>query len=361
MTNRRVRAVLIAIVSAAGVGIVCWFTLIVPHWVIGAEQGQLSPSERMAAESTLRGQAITLVSVLSGLVVARYGVHRYYLDKDKQRLDEDKHLTGLFDSAAGRLASDSPSVRAVAVRTLHRLMVDSARDHLAVLYTLCDVLRQFATPPTEPEPEPGAGAGAGAGAGEDRPAAEVTAAVDALRERPERPEGRPLDLTGVYLRGADLHGVRLRFALLGHERHGSADLARADLSDADLTGVVWPQATLAGATMRSATLADATLAGSDLTGADLRLVAARGARLPKALLFQADCTGIDLRDADLRGARLRGALLAGADLTGTNLAGADLSGTDLREVRGLTTARVRDAIIDATTALPAGIDPARMS
>jgi len=103
-------------------------------------------------------------------------------------------------------------------------------------------------------------------------------------------------LAGAYLYGANLAGARMRGAYLRR-----ADLRGADLADADLAG--------------------ADLAGAYLNGADLR----------RADLRRADLLQADLRRADLTGADLTGAVLAGADLT--------------------------DALYDAATVWPDGVDP----
>ncbi|MFF2086101.1 pentapeptide repeat-containing protein [Nocardia sp. NPDC058176] len=341
MTTRWVWAGAAVGVSIAAVVGVSWFVVAVPDRLLGADGARMTAVERVTAVTAIRAQLITYVSVLGGLVVVAYGVYRYYLEKAKQRLDEDKHLTGLFDSAAGRLADPEPAVRAVAVRTLFRLMVDSPRDHLLVLHSMGDVLRRYAVHDQHPD---------------GRLSPEVAAAVDALRDRPHRDEPRPLDLTGVWLRGADLTGAVLRGVRLGRPQHPGADLSDADLTAADLTAASWPRAHLSGARLHRARLHRTDFTAADLTGADLTDTVATEARLTDATLFRADLSRADLREANLSGARLRGAILESADLTGASLTGADLSGTDLRTVRGLTETMVRATTIDATTALPPGMN-----
>ena len=81
----------------------------------------------------------------------------------------------------------------------------------------------------------------------------------------------------------------------------------------------------------------------------------------------ADLMGARLRGADLRGASLRGAYLIGADLRGADLERADLLGADLRaaDVRGarlagaifLTRPQLDTARGDASTTVPASLDP----
>ena len=102
------------------------------------------------------------------------------------------------------------------------------------------------------------------------------------------------DLSGAYLRGANLRG---------------ADLSGAYLRNADLRG-----ADLSGAYLRNA-----NLRGADLSGADLS-----GAYLSGAYLRNANLRGAYLSGADLSGAYLSGAYLSGADLSGAYLSGAYL-------------------------------------
>ncbi|GAA5043059.1 pentapeptide repeat-containing protein [Nocardia callitridis] len=314
-----------AVVAVAAAG---WLVLVAPGWVVGADADLMSPTERASALNNARGQCLTFVTTMGGLVVIAYGVNRYYLEKDKQhlehdkqRLDNDKHLTGLFDSAAARLASTDPTVRAGAVRTLARLMGDSPRDHMAVRDTVCDVLRHYAHTSTS---------AGGIGA-----SPEIVAAVDALRQRPPRVEPRPLDLTEVQLPRADLIGANLADAIL-------------------------PCADLIGAKLSRAQLIRAVLTGADLTEATLEHADATGAVLARSNMPRADLTGAILREADLRRSVLYCATLRFADLTDADLTDTDLRGADLRETTGLTEAAVRETIVDADTRLPSGIGHPRL-
>jgi uncharacterized protein YjbI with pentapeptide repeats len=301
----------VVVAAVVVLGALSWFVVVLlPGWTAGGDVARLPPAERLTAVGAVRTQWITWTSVITGLGVGAYGVYRFYLDKDKQRLDQDKHLTGLFDSATGRLESDDPTVRAGGLRTLFRLMTDSPRDHQPVVDTLCDVLRQRA---------------ADSAAG--RLPRDVVAAADALRDRPDRPEIRPVDLAGVRLPGVRWPGIRLPHA----------DLGSVCLDGADLTGAV---------------LTGADLAGADLGKAKLAGVTAAGATLKNAVLTGADLSSANLRDADLTRARLQGATVAGADFTGADLTDADLRGVDLRTTTGLTGASLERAVVDGDTVLP---------
>jgi len=233
-------------------------------WLGGADLQALSPKDRLDALSTIRDQIGTVVGALSVGGGLYYTARKYFLDRDKQ-------FTDRYKDANGHLESADQVVRAGGVRTLDRILHDSPRDRNRVLSSLADFLRAHAN-------------------GDPQPA--VTAAVDALRNRPRARADEPLNLREIRLPRADLRAI---------------DLRQADLTGAELTGAV-----LTGATLDHAQLADATLIGADLTGARL----------------------------------------TGAVLTGARLHQADLTGADLREVTGLTGDQLARAVVDATTALP---------
>ena len=142
------------------------------------------------------------------------------------------------------------------------------------------------------------------------------------------------------LRGVNLGGTYLLYAVLSGVNLYNADLRGADLRKAVLSGVNLYNANLRGADLRKAVLSgvnlhNADLRSVDLRGADLRKADLsdaflRGADLRKADLSDADLSDTDLRKADLRGTDLRGADLRKAVLSDANLRNADLSGADLR-------------------------------
>ena len=96
-----------------------------------------------------------------------------------------------------------------------------------------------------------------------------------------------------------------------------------------------------------AELRNALLQQADFHDANLERADLNGARLSVADLMRANLAGADLRGADLWMSDMKDAKLDGADLRGANLA----------EVTNLTVAQLRVAIIDETTALPAGLAP----
>lgn len=91
------------------------------------------------------------------------------------------------------------------------------------------------------------------------------------------------DLTGAYLLGARMVGLRgHRVVLLG------ATLRNAELCGADFEGANLKGADLRSANLQGINLANATLTEADLRGANLRRADLRGADLSRAMLFEAD-------------------------------------------------------------------------
>jgi pentapeptide repeat protein len=307
--------VLLVVVSVIVVVVVVWFVLgPLPGWIAGPEADRLGLGERLALVGSVRGQCIQLVSVSGGLATVVYGTRRYFLDREKQRLERDKYVTDRFSAAVGHLGSTDETVRAGGVRTLARIMADSPRDHQWVVDTLVDALRHWSTERADHR---------------GRVPDDVAAAAAALRARPDRDEAR-LELVEVHLPEVNLRGARLD---------------GADLTEADLKGAILSGARLAGATLPRADLQEADLSNADLGRADLG-----SADLRHAIL-----TGANLTGADLSRARLSGTALARCRFEGAELTGADLRGADLREAVGLTAEAVRKAITDHHTEVPDGM------
>lgn len=305
-------------------GAVVWFFGVpVPEWAVGSSDG-LTRMEWLTAVGDTRSSLLTGLSVAAGIVTAGLGVRRYFQDRDKQRLEEDKHLTSQFDAAWSRLASEDPLIRANAIRTLFRLMTRSEPDRPLVLRSVCDLLRQRTEDGADPS----------------RPAPDVTAAVDALRERIPQTQLDPLDLRNVRLPGTDFRGASLRGACFGQ----AAVLSDADLTGADLRDVTSSGLVLSGAALPSALLSHAVLEQADLQHATLHDVDARAGSFAEADFRDADLSGADLRGATLRRARFAGAKLGRANLAEADLTDVDLSGVDLSTTIGLTRESLSSAV-----------------
>lgn len=278
-----------------------------PVWLSRGDLAQLSPKDRLAATSTLRGHfapTLGVVLALLGFVVTARGVvftaRKYWLDQDSQYIDR-------FNTAIGYLDSDNPVTREGGVWALQGIMRDSPRDRNRGRAILSHFLQHRTR------------GGSPSGV---RPAREIGAALEVLRTLPPLPPNSrdpdiPLDLTGLRVAHADLREAPFT----------AAHLARADLSHAALRDAI----------LDGADLTQANLAGGDLRGANLR-----GANLTEARLATTDLTG-----ADLTGAGMSGAGMSGAILAGTMLARATMLDTV-----GLTRSQVAAARTDSATRLP---------
>ncbi|MFE3174693.1 pentapeptide repeat-containing protein [Amycolatopsis sp. NPDC059090] len=328
------RSVGIAAAIVVVLGAVEWlFAVPLAERAVGPQRPDMSSAEWLTAVNNARSSLLTGLNVGAGIATAGLAFLRYSLDRQKQRLDEDKHVVSQFDSAWSRLGSDDPAIRANAVRTLARLMIDFERDRPSVVRSICDLLRQRAT----------------AAAEGTRPDPDVVAAVDALRERPDNGQTDPLDLAGVKLTGADLTGANLRGTICDE----GTVLSRAKLTSADLTGATLALVDLRDAVLNSAKLENAMLDGAKLPNARLADAIATGASFAgEADLRGADLSRADFRNANLSRARLRGATLDRTDLTGADLTETDLTGTDLSTAVGLTAAALKSAAADMSTILP---------
>ncbi len=163
---------------------------------------------------------------------------------------------------------------------------------------------------------------------------EALAEIEAARR-----EGRPAQLTGADLEGANLEAADLKYANLQDASLANANLEGANLVEAYLKGAILGAANLRGAKLGRANLTNANLKGANLTGAVLINAHLDGADLTSAHLTRADLYGAILNGAilygayligaDLSRAKLEDAILTRASLTSANLEGANLTGTNL--------------------------------
>ncbi|PZO20877.1 MAG: hypothetical protein DCF25_05855 [Leptolyngbya foveolarum] len=155
-------------------------------------------------------------------------------------------------------------------------------------------------------------------------------------------ESTEIDLSGIDLDSANLHGINL-----SHVNLTSANLSRTYLRDANLTGSNLSSARLCDASLPGASLNDATLTCANLDGAILVSADFTGADLSGARLTGIDFKNVNLMDANLSGVNLvetlhrdvnfsrlnmRGAVLRDSELAWIPLIATDLRGADLRGV-----------------------------
>jgi uncharacterized protein YjbI with pentapeptide repeats len=148
--------------------------------------------------------------------------------------------------------------------------------------------------------------------------------------RREHPVGY-LNLSGAYLRRADLEDANLRGVDLSLADLWEASLRKADLGKANLSGAHLHDANLSLAILYEADLGKANLSGTNLYGANLHGADLSEADLSLAYLGEADLgkanlSGTNLHGTNLHGANLKEAVLQRATLINTNLTDADLTG-----------------------------------
>ncbi|WP_280236029.1 pentapeptide repeat-containing protein [Nocardia cyriacigeorgica] len=277
--TQRVFAIIGGVVAIAAI---IWLVYQVPAWL----------TRDVKEAEGFRTQLVQLIGFGIAGAVAVYGIKKHYLDRDKQYTDS-------YSAAVSKLGSADSFLRAGGARELERIMDYTPADQIRVVETYADFLRHHSATSDRPDSA-------------QRPAADVTAVLAALRRRRVAADEPTLDLSRIQVPNADMRGMRLP----------GADLSRSNLNGADLT--------------------DATLTDADLTATTFNRADLSNARLCRAKLI----------DARFVAATLRGADLTGADMTGCALKDADLRGADLREVRGLTAEQLADARTDATTRLP---------
>jgi uncharacterized protein YjbI with pentapeptide repeats len=188
------------------------------------------------------------------------------------------------------------------------------------------------------------------------------------------------DLTGVNLKGAQLHGASLIKTKLNHAELNNAQLQGTNLKNAllinaKLNGATMDEAILEDAEMQLSSCSKASLNGADLTAAkmDCAFLASAsfiGAILQNASMICVDANWSIFRAADLSAsnfvhAQLQGADFFAADLTGSNLAqttmvdanltAANLQGSNLKNSNmldaNLYAANLKDALSSEKTNL----------
>lgn len=166
------------------------------------------------------------------------------------------------------------------------------------------------------------------------------------RWRREKPNTKPdlsgADLSGAFLRGAnlsetDLRGTRLIRADLIGASFRNANLCKADFVSATLLTADFSGADLSDANLYQADLRGANLYAANLDRAYLREANLRGAnffqtKLRETILFEANLNDAHLRRADLTGAELSGASCLRTDFEGATLADCNVYGISAWDV-----------------------------
>ena len=280
----------------------------------------------------------SLLTALVALGAAWIALARHFAQIEA---DTQRRITESFSKAVEQLGSDKLQVRLGGIYALERISRESAADYWSVMEILTGFLRERARwkgqePTLSPATTLQNKKAAGPPPVRDVPT-DVAAVLSVIQRREargreqERAEGRRLDFTSVDLSLAYLRG---------------ADLERAVFYKAHM----WLTA-LQEAHLREAYFFVANLESASLDDANLEEASFFSARMQGASLNRAWLKGAGLDDADLRRAKLVEANLENATLRETHLEGADLTGAT-----GLTKEQLKDAIGDAKTKLPKGVE-----
>lgn len=271
-------------------------------WLVAGDTvRQLSGKDRAAALNDVRQTVLTAIGGGAAMVAIGFTARTYYMSRRGQ-------VTDRFGKAVSQLASSQLEERLGGLHALEQVMIESPRDHAAVLAVLCAYVRRRTLLPPEERHDPGKAVDFGSLDDHDEPEFDIDSAMTVLARRPDRPEpNRP-----------DLRHVRL--VHLSVRRYDFAHPPR--------------------------------LTRMFLTGSDLRRADLRGADLRSTIANYSDLQGAWLEDADLRGTSLHGVNMRRAILADARLTGAKLEGADLRSAEGLTASQLSAAAIDETTLLP---------
>ncbi|WP_207212059.1 pentapeptide repeat-containing protein [Promicromonospora panici] len=271
-------------------------------WLIAGDTvRQLSGAERAAALNDVRQTMVTAMGGGAALVAIGFTARTYYLSRRGQ-------VTDRFGKAVAQLASGEPEERLGGLYALEQVMVESPRDHAAVVAILCAFVRRRTLLPPDERHEPMTPLDRGPLRNSDgEPDFDIDTAMTILARRPVRPEPNRPDLREVCLAQLSIR---------------SYDFERVP-----------------------------RLTRMFLTASDLRRADFRGADLRGSIVNFADMQGVWLSNADLRIAAFNGANLRRANFEGARLEGAHFAMADLRDARGLTVEQISVAAINEETLL----------
>lgn len=270
-------------------------------WVIAGETVRgLPDKDRAAAMNAVRQTVLTAFGGAAALVAIGFTVRTYYLSKRGQ-------VTDRFRSAVSQLASSEMEERIGGIHALEQVMIESSRDHAAVLGVLCMFLRRRTLIPAGERHSRGVPDFGPLPDLREEPEFDVDAAMTALARRPERPEPNRPDLRDMRLPNLSVR---------------SHDFARRP-----------------------------RLTRMFLTRSDFRCADLRGADFRGTIANDADFQGAWIAEADLRRASFSRSNMRKVNFTNARLAGAIFAEADLRGAVGLTAAQLSEAFIDSTTRL----------
>ncbi|WP_371571337.1 pentapeptide repeat-containing protein [Streptomyces canus] len=318
------------------------------------DEGELRKGSA-ALVTGIRTAVVAFTAALGAGVALLYTARTYRLTRRGQ-------ITDRFTKALERLGSPEIYVRIGGVLALEQIVQDTPEQAATDAARVLGHFVRHRAPKAETQP---AAAEASSNPLPTEPEADVQAALTALTRTESRTHIDPrerLDLRGLHLAGARLHGADLTDADLMGATLTDADLSkatltRANLHSASLTGAQLVEAQFSRAYLVGAKLTGATMFRATLTNADLTAATLTGANLFSATLTEADLTGATLTSANLGSASLTEARLSGAKLTEVSLreatlTKADLRASDLSTAKSLVPAQITSARTDEDTKLP---------
>jgi hypothetical protein len=280
----------------------------------------------------------TFATAVGATIVAIATLMRHFAQTEA---DRQRRIVETFSKAVEQLGSDKLEVRVGGIFALERLSKESPDDY----WTIMEVLAAFV-----------------------RDRMRYTTMMDRLHDRAYflwlragRPEGRSDEFWAAAERleetPTDIDAI---FTVI--KRRSAENRQREEDSKwrFDLSGTYLREAQLDGVYLEGAALFNAHLEMANLIEAHLEGALLLGAHVERASLSEAHLEGAALARSHLEGTRfveahLEGAVLTYVHLEGANLSGAHLEGADLRGAVGLTDDQLLDASGDASTLLPEDI------
>src|SRR5580704_13626734 len=355
--RRLARCFLLILALVAVAGVAALVIRFAPPWLISTKG--LTGAARLDELNRVR---VALLLIVLGAAAAGVALYVFTTSsRDRRHEHAERERSERFMRAVDQLGHPALDVRLGGIYSLERLAQESPEDHGPIIEILAAFVREHAPWPAGPTARSGDGHGHSRGPARggngierrSRPATDVQAAVTILGRRTLAYDtAAPIALPHTALAGAMLTGAHFEGAVLSGANFEGADLFKANLRTADLEG-----ANLRGAGLLLANLNDTVLWGANGEGARLYGANLEGAALKGANMRSAGLTGANLKDAGLHSALLTGADLTGANLEGAGLDGANLEGANL-DGANLKGAVLLNAVYDASTIWPAGVDPA---
>jgi hypothetical protein len=268
--------------------------LIIPQWLVRWELG--TPAPTLSAADRVKAINDVRTTLLQGIGGAVLLLGAYFTFR-QLAIAQQGQVTERFTRAIEQIGANATKEQVGGIYALERIMVDSARDHGAIVEVLVAFLQEHAGSP-EARDKAATWARSSDGSKPPRPPVAVQAALTVLGRRPSRPKAElgPLRLSDTVLMRAFLRGANLQCARMRHAR-----LQRAHMEKAHLDGARLHDAYLERARLREAYLDHTDLEDAHLEGAHLQ-----GARMDSANLVGASMAGAKLDGASLRGAHLAG-------------------------------------------------------